>query len=326
MSKLGIAALVGLPVVAAGVYAGVSIYGANQVTNRKRLLPQVPPDAIAPRYEDVSFPSREDAFLLRGWWYPVQGGTRALILVHGHGQNRIDQNWGTVEIGRAFHERGYAVLVFDLRGHGESASSRQSYGVREKNDVLGAFDFVCSRGFAPRQVAIAGVSYGGSSTLTALPALREASAIVSDSAFALAWPVIDAQIPKQSPIFARLQPGAGIRLMAKLLFGIDLSAARPVDGVAAVPERPILFIHGTADDYVVPENVQQLFSASRSPESQLWLVPGAHHAGTYQTAPDEFIRRVATFLDAQLSAAEQARPTNGASGADATARPLRAGP
>jgi fermentation-respiration switch protein FrsA (DUF1100 family) len=313
-----------LPLLAAGVYAGVALYGAEQVTSRRRRLPEIAPEEIAADHEAVVFESRADALKLHGWWFPVRGAERALILIHGHGQNRHDKNWGSDAIARAFMRqsaRGYSVLMFDLRGHGESAHSRQSYGVRERNDVLGAFDFVRSRGVAPGHIAMLGISYGASSMLMAAPEMPEAGPLVSDSAYAAIWPVIRAQIPSHSPLLARLRPAPGIRLAARLRDRIDLLAARPVAAVERVPERPILFIHGAEDDYVPPANAEALLAASANPASALWLVPGARHAETYYRAPDEYVRRVAAFFDAQMSSQQLRGRVNGAG---ATAPPLPA--
>jgi len=287
---------------AGGIYAAVSVYGAHKVTSRRRKLPAIAPGFIAPGWEPVSFLSRADRKRLAGWWFAGEredGARRALVLIHGHGQNRIDENWGTHEIARAFWQRGYAVLVFDLRGHGESAHDRLSFGVRERNDVLGALDFVTGRGLAPREVAFAGISYGAAALLLAAPAMPEAGAIVADSAYAEIWPVILAQIPRFSPLLSRLRPAPGIRIAAWLLYRINLQRACPLDAMPALAQRPILFIHGAADDYVPPHHSQRLFAAHGHPASELWLVPGARHAQTYTTSPDEFIARLARFIDEQ---------------------------
>ncbi|HEY8836229.1 MAG TPA: hypothetical protein VIO16_00825, partial [Dehalococcoidia bacterium] len=103
---------------AIAVYAGIAIYGAHKVTRRRHLLPGITPGAISPVWEEVSFHSRCDRLQLQGWWFPAKDAHRALVLVHGHGQNRLDMNWGSDAIARTFLARGYSVLMFDLRGHG----------------------------------------------------------------------------------------------------------------------------------------------------------------------------------------------------------------
>jgi pimeloyl-ACP methyl ester carboxylesterase len=59
---------------------------------------------------------------------------------------------------------------------------------------------------------------------------------------------------------------------------------------------PTLFIHGEADDFVPFEMVLRLYEACAS-EKELYTVPGAAHAGAYDTDPAEYERRIRNFLD-----------------------------
>ena len=291
---------------AGAAYVAVAIVGADRITRRPRQPVLLAPESIGAVWEAVAFGAAGLAGDLRGWWFPAANARRALILVHGRGQNRYDRGWQSDAIARAFLGRGYSVLLFDLRGHGESAAARLSYGLRERDDVLGAVAYVRERGFADTQLAIIGDSYGAAALLMALTALPPAVALVADSAYAALWPLIAQEMPKDSPLLARLRPGPGIRAAARLLFRTDLHAARPIDAVRHTPDRPVLFIHGAADTYVPPQNSVSLRAASASPASDLWLVSGAEHSLTYATAPEEWIARVTRFLDDRLRDASPA--------------------
>lgn len=277
-------------------YPAIAVYGAQRATRLRRRPVGIAPESIAGEWEAVSFPARGDGLALRGWWYPNGGARRALVLLHGRGHNRYDRNWQSDAIARALLRRGYAVLMFDLRGHGESPRSRLSYGVREAADALGALDFLRERGFADEAVAMLGSSYGAAAMLLALPKLTRIAGLVADSTYAELWPVVAAEIPRHSPRLARLRPGPGMRLAARLLFRVDLSAARPIAAVGTAATPPILFIHGAADGYVPPAHSERLRAAARHPASELWLVPDADHALTYAAAPDEWLERVTAFL------------------------------
>src|SRR5581483_1567012 len=117
-------------------YAGLGIYGDTQIVHQPRKPVTLDPHTIAPQVEDVSFPSRPDHVTLSGWWFPGRSNGNALILLHGRGQNRTDSDYDFDQIARELHNRGYALLLFDLRAHGASAGGVQSYGLHEKNDVL----------------------------------------------------------------------------------------------------------------------------------------------------------------------------------------------
>jgi len=286
-------------------YPAIALYGAHRATHLRHRPVGIAPESIAGEWEAVCFPARGDGLALRGWWFANGGSRRALILVHGRGHNRYDRNWQSDAIARALLQRGYAVLSFDLRGHGESARSRLSYGAREAADVLGALEFLRRRGFGEEAVAMLGSSYGAAATLMAAPAMPGIAGIVADSSYAELWPVVAAEIPRQSRWLARLRPGLGIRIAARLLFRVDLKAARPLRAVEAAGATPILFIHGETDTYIPLTHSERLRAAARHPGSDLWLVPGAEHALTYAEAPEKWLQRVTDFLDRSFTDAAQ---------------------
>ena len=88
-----------------------------------------------------------------------------------------------------------------------------------------------------------------------------------------------------------------------MIYGIDFYADRPVDVVAQLAPRPSLFIHGGADTYVPPINMSDLAAAARTAPNahvQTWVVPGANHAQSYNTQPQEYVSRVVAFYTAAL--------------------------
>ncbi len=283
-------------------YAGLGVYGDTQIVHQPRKPVTLDPRSIAPQYDDVTFPSQGNHLTLRGWWFPgpTEIGGRALILLHGRGQNRTDSDYGFDQIAHRLHDRGYAVLMFDLRAHGASGGGVQSYGLHEQNDVRGAFHFVLSKGYAQGRIAMIGVSYGAAAMLMAAPQLQGIGAMVSDSAYAEAWPVITRQIRKQRPELAWLKPDFAVSTAIRLMDGVDLPSVKPIDAVRRAPSISILFIHGTADDYVLPQNSTQLRAASANPASDLWLVPGAKHGDTIKRNDSEWLNHVTDFLDARM--------------------------
>ena len=77
--------------------------------------------------------------------------------------------------------------------------------------------------------------------------------------------------------------------------------------IARIAPRPLLLIHGTADDYVPIANFRQLQAAASSPAgSQVttWIVPNARHAQAFKKTGAEYVTRVVAFFDAALGASE----------------------
>ena len=87
------------------------------------------------------------------------GADRAAVLVHGRGRNRINSTFHPDRIARMLLAHGYAVLLFDLRGHGESGGTRYTLGIEEPRDVLAAIDLAATKARVDRaRVAVIGES------------------------------------------------------------------------------------------------------------------------------------------------------------------------
>jgi len=69
-------------------------------------------------------------------------------MVHGKGTDRqAGPGDGNLAIAAPLVRAGYTVLVFDLRGSGESGGERFTLGAHEVRDVEGALDYLRLRGW-----------------------------------------------------------------------------------------------------------------------------------------------------------------------------------
>ena len=83
----------------------------------------------------------------------------------------------------------------------------------------------------------------------------------------------------------------------KFIYGIDDAQ---VSGIDALKDKgvPILFVHGTADNWIDVENSEDMYAeAQKYAYSELWLVPDASHAGARTVAGEEAYRdHIESFL------------------------------
>ncbi|MEK6227276.1 MAG: alpha/beta hydrolase [Chloroflexota bacterium] len=285
-------------VAAAVVYFAISFGVAQTVTQVERLPLDPPASSIAATHEDVTFDSR-DGIVLKGWWFAVDGADRAVVLVHGRGRNRVNSDFMEAAIARLLLVHGYSVLLFDLRGHGESGGTRYTLGIEEPRDILAAIDLAASKADIERsRVAIIGESLGGGSLLMTLKADPSIGPVVTDSAFADANTVVSESATKYTNLPSWFTPG--IVLMSRLFLGLDISQVTPSKVVAAHPERAFLFIQCTDDTTVPLHHGLDLKAASRNPRTELWVVPGCEHVKAYATHPDEWAQHVLDFLGREL--------------------------
>lgn len=207
-----------------------------------------------------------------------------------------------ISMATQFLQRGYNVLSFDFRGQGDSEGQIDSFGDRERRDVLGAVRWL--RENHPREgrrIVAVGVDTGGAALLAAAAdPSREGQALdalavfgcydrfsrLAASAVRLSFPP-----PLQYP-FVPVAMG-----LVCVQTGCDLWDFSPARDAVAVAPRPILFIH-CQDDPVVPfDSGQDLYDAASAPKSYLWL--DRRTAETDEQAADDSVvaNRVRQFLD-----------------------------
>src|SRR6267143_5836594 len=119
-----------------------------------------------------------DGIPLRGWWNPGDPAKPVIIFVHGLNRSRVE----LLERGAESNRRGYGVLLFDLRNHGESGRAYTTIGIFESRDVCAASQVVKERAGGRAQI-LWGVSMGASSAILAAKQCPGFSAIISDSSF-----------------------------------------------------------------------------------------------------------------------------------------------
>ena len=61
-------------------------------------------------------------------------------------------------------------------------------------------------------------------------------------------------------------------------------------------DRPMLFIHGDADDFVQFSDLQRNYDAKTLGYKEMWIAPGAVHANSYAKYPKEYTQHVRDFL------------------------------
>jgi len=277
-------------------FVATSAYLGYSMTRVKRVPLTRDPGVIGLAYENVAFPSRDKSITLKGWFLPSEDSQQVVVMVHGNWQNRDDPSIGTMEIAAGLVKGGFNVLMFDLRGYGDSGGSRVGGGYLEKRDLEGAVDYLKSRGFG--RIGVLGFSLGAVTSLLAAAEDADIKAVVSDSSFADLNDIMGPEFARRTHaprVF--LKP---ILFMIKLMYGVDFAAIRPIDGLPMIAPRPVLFIHGGADATIPVAHAYRLFEAADNPADELWVVTQAGHTQSYKSEPQEYLKRVIEFFDKGL--------------------------
>jgi pimeloyl-ACP methyl ester carboxylesterase len=273
------------------LYTGLSIYGAKEVMEIPRLPLEYTGADLGVPYEDVSFHSRGDNLLLKGWFVPGDNG-RVIIILHGGFQTRVDDNVDTLGLVRALREKGYSVLTYDLRGRGGSeGESRVLMNIDA--DVGGAVDFVISRGYLLDNICILGFCSGAASACI-YASQHDIGDIILDGCFIDVPTMLVRQASSVNvPAFLSTAFVPGTYLFTRWMYGYDM--VNCIDVIGDI-KCPIFFIHEENDEFITSEDVQKLFRASTNPANQLWEAASANHSQAFKVHPLEYIAAVDSFL------------------------------
>jgi dipeptidyl aminopeptidase/acylaminoacyl peptidase len=267
---------------------------------RRALTPKMVADAQAlaklnqAELAEVSVTAADGA-TLRGWSIrPLHGNGDAVILLHGHTDNRA----GMLGNAKLLLRHGYAVLLPDARAHGVSGGDLATYGVKEADDIRRWFDFL-QRTESPRCIDGLGESMGAAELLNSLQAELGFCAVVAESSFASFREASYDRLGEKLYAGAwagrtLLRPAveAGL-LYARWKYTVDFAQASPMNSVAA-SKVPVLLIHGRKDTNLPARNSELIrsHSAARIPAVVLWEPAEAGHCGAAGAEPEEFERRV----------------------------------
>ena len=270
--------------------------GGDQVavlTEVKVAVRNVSPADVGLPFEEIAF-RNADGLNLRGWYLPPPpvGSERAPAIAYGHGDATDRRQWLPVAL--AVHEAGFAQLLFDFTGRGESDGEVISLGDHESGDLRAALDVLAARPEVdPLRLAVGGRSMGAAAALFLAADDARVKAVVLDSPFADLRKLVDHQIA------ARYIPPV---LIAPLLLEVagwrahyTPSSVRPIEAIPKV-KAPILLFHGTKDTLIPYEDALALKAAAKGP---ITLVPleGLDHN---TPRPSSYQDRIVAFLTRTL--------------------------
>ncbi len=241
-------------------------------------------------FSDVEFPSR-DGLMLRGWLMEGEETKPTLILGHGLFRSRREG----LERGAALNKRGFSVLLFDFRNHGESEEKSTSLGFLERLDVLGAYDFLREKKGKQRFVLL-GVSMGAVAVIHAAGDFQQdLEAIIADSPFqSLNKTIAHHTRMLALPAFPFAPVFVWNLTRITQYTAEDLNTLEAVQGLEEVP---ILLIYGKEDRRMPPSGGQNILDAIPSARKKLVLFEDASHGAAYRINPELYLDTVVEFLE-----------------------------
>ncbi len=233
---------------------------------------------MAQAHRDVYITSY-DGLKLHATYFPAfdTDDKKLVICFHGYTGEGLSNH---IAIADYFLKRGYAMLLPDARAHGESEGEYIGFGCLDRKDAISWINWAIEECGEDVKIMLHGTSMGGATVLMAsgLELPENVKGIVSDCGFTSPKEVFTHVLNDMYhlPSFPAIQ---GADLINKKLagYGMDECNAKIEVQKAKVP---ILFIHGSADNFVPCSMCQELYDNCGSPKKIL-IVEGAAHAESY---------------------------------------------
>ena len=216
------------------------------------------------------------------------GGSRYVILSHGYTDNRL----GSLKYARLYLDAGFNCILYDLRGHGENEKAICTYSILESRDLAAVIRDTKKRFGQDITLGLHGESLGAATSVAVLAYEQGLAFVTADCGFAdirnvLRGAVRHMHLP--SPVVSIAS------LACRLRYGYFFGEMRPV-GALRGNTVPILFLHGEEDDFILPENSEQMHRAA-SGYSELHTIPGAGHAQSVLVSPELYRQYLYGFLE-----------------------------
>ena len=214
------------------------------------------------------------------------------IVVHGYGDN----HFVFLYLVRMYRDDfNYNVLFPDLQYHGYSEGEEIQMGWKDRLDIIKWID-VAHDLFKDDFMVLHGVSMGAATVMmtSGEPLPDYVKCFVEDCGYAS---VVVQFNNNRKESFGFIPPDVlqSASLVTKKQHGWGFWEASSMKQVAKC-EKPMLFIHGDADDFVPFDNLQMVYDAKTKGYKEKYVCHGAVHANSFQKDPATYKAKVLNFL------------------------------
>lgn len=261
-------------------------------TRRTARYAEPVPAALAGQVEEIRLTTSDGQDI--GAWFldAVRDDAPTVVELHGKGGARAVR-LGAADIVR---ERGSAVLLVTLRGHGDSSGDSEDFGWSARRDVIAAVDWVDVRR-PGRPVFVHGASLGAAAAVFAADELGERV-----SGYALECLYADLETAARTRCAHYLPPLVddvawnGLRLVARVTWP-EFRDISPLEGIGSIPrEARLLLMAGGADALASRAETDRLFERVAD-RARLVVVPNAAHDRLQSADPTVYRAAVLDWID-----------------------------
>ena len=245
-------------------------------------------------HNDIYLNGSKNNLRLHSYEFENQNSNNWAIVVHGY---MIDGR-GMCYVVKELYDRGFNVLVPDLRGHGKSEGNYVGMGITDRFDLLDWIQYLL-KNYPDRKIILYGISMGASTVMMAEGEniSEQIKLAICDCGYTSAWEEFSYQLKRmyKLPAFPVLHFAS---LICKIRAGYFLWDCSSIKALAK-SKTPTLFIHGTEDDFVPFYMLQKNFDAANCPKEKL-EVKGARHSESFTIENKLYWETVDRFIQKYL--------------------------
>ena len=286
------------------VYVGLSLYITSLAFQAKRNIPEETPSDYSLEFENVSFNSKDpEKILLEGWWIPSKKNKGTIIWVHGLDSERSGGE-GKLEMLKDINNLGFSVLTFDLRGHGSSGTAPLGLGVREKNDVYGAINFLKEEKGVSK-VGLWGISYGGVTVIDS--AINNPSntivGVIADTPYYSVVELLTKEVSDRTPIpkFIAQLLKFGIVKSGEFIYGMNINEVSESMDKNYKLKFPLMIFSCVTDKRVPPDHPDRIFSKSNKTGKYYKFRFCEDHGEAYEGNKVEYMKLFNTYFSERFA-------------------------
>lgn len=230
-----------------------------------------------------------DGYQLQAYVIPAETKTDNYVVIsHGYSYNC----YGSVKYVLMFHELGYNCIIYDNRGHGNNKPSICTMGVQESRDLIAVIGDTYRRYGEDIYLGLHGESMGAGLQIMSLAYRPRVHFIINDCGYAK---LMDVLRHKAKTLFHLPAWICDISsLVSTKKYGYAFKNVRPIDELEK-NEIPICFMHGLEDTFIAYNHSQEMNNKTKG-YSEIHLFPGADHAQSIDSNPEQYKEIVEKFL------------------------------
>lgn len=212
------------------------------------------------------------------------------IVVHGYTKDGIEMK----KYAEKFKEKGYNVLLVDLRGAGMSAGNYIGFGWHDRLDIIDWINHLIEKDLNCN-IILFGISMGAATVMMAtgetLPS--NVKVAIEDCGYTSVYDIFANKI--ENVFHLPSKPVLRVAsFVTKMKAGYTLYEASCIEQIKK-SKIPTLFIHGSEDTFVPYNMLEILYNTANCPKEKL-VIENAGHAESESVNPELYWKTIDNYL------------------------------